>query len=242
MEIDLSIILLNYNSSELLSKSLLEVVNHLPPEGVEVVVVDNGSTDEQFTTMFEWWKRTTLSKPVRFVKIPKNLGFGGGMNYGVLTAKGKNLLLLSSDVIVKNGDLFKDINNLCDGNDKILIGGRIIEWDSGWNTFEVGGKKYLIPYCEGYALALSKKAWDELGGFDEEYSPYDYEDMDFSMKAMQHDFMLVQVSPEYLFHMSGQTIKDDSQIRVDITRRNRQYFLKKWETEMPRILDETWIK
>jgi GT2 family glycosyltransferase len=239
MGIDLSVVVLNYNSSELLSKSLLEIVNHLPSEGVEVVVVDNGSTDEQFLTMFEWWKKTTLSKPIQFIKIPENRGFGGGMNYGVLAARGKSVLLLSNDVIVKSGEIFKDILSLCDGNDKVLIGGRIIDWDSGWNTFG----KYTIPYCEGYALAMTKKAWEELGGFDENYCPYDYEDMDLSMTAMLHEFMLVQLSPDYLFHMSGQTIKEDREKRIEITRRNKEYFKKKWEKEMPKILDETiWKK
>jgi GT2 family glycosyltransferase len=242
MEIELSVVLLNYNSFELLGKSLLEVINHIPPEGVEVVVVDNGSTDEQFLNNFEWWKKATLSKPVRFVKIPENRGFGGGMNYGVLTARGKNILLLSNDVMVKDINLFKDVINLCDGNDKVLIGGRIIDWDSGWNTFEATARFYTIPYCEGYALAMSKKAWEELGGFDEEYCPYDYEDMDLSMTAMQHNFMLVQLDHEYMFHMSGQTIKEDREKRVEITRRNREYFKKKWEKLMPEILDDTWKK
>jgi GT2 family glycosyltransferase len=238
MEIELSVVLLNYNSFELLGKSLLEVINHLPPEGVEVVVVDNGSTDENFKANFEWWKKSTLSKPVQYIKIPENRGFGGGMNYGVLAARGKNLLLLSNDVIVKDGNLFKDIINLCAGNDKILIGGRILDWDTGWNVFG----KYTIPYCEGYALGMSKKAFEDLGGFDEEYCPYDYEDMDLSMTAMQQDFMLVQLDPEYMFHMSGQTIKEDREKRIEITRRNREYFKKKWEKLMPEILDETWKK
>jgi O-antigen biosynthesis protein len=236
MEQQLSVILLTYNSFELLSKSLLEIINHIPQEGTEVIVVDNGSTDEQAKTGFEWWKKTTLSKPVRCVSAPHNLGFSGGMNFGVAHARGKNILLLSNDVLVKDGNMFTEIVDLLDGNDKLLIGGRIVDWDSGWNTFIKGNKSYLVPYCEGYALAMSKVAWDDLGGLDEEYNPHDYEDMDLSMNALAHGYILTQLDSKYMIHLSGQTIGKEAN-RVQTTNKNRIYFEKKWSEEFSKCLN-----
>ena len=227
MELALSVVLLNYNSSELLSKSLLEVINHAPVEGVEIVVVDNGSKDEDFLTLFEWWKKYKSIQPIRFVKIPENRGFSGGMNYGALASKGKNILLLSNDVMVKRKELFNDVVNLLEGNDKLLIGGRIIDWDSGWNTYPYQGHVYTIPYCEGYALAVSRKGWEELGGFDEQYYPHDFEDMDLSLTAMEHDFMLAQVDSSYLFHACAGTVKYGEE-RQAITLQNQAKFVIKW--------------
>jgi GT2 family glycosyltransferase len=237
MELALSVIHLNYNSSEWLSKSLLEVINHAPVEGVEIIVVDNGSTDEDFLTMFEWWKKYKSIQPIRFVKAPRNLGFCGGMNFGVEHARGKNIFLLSNDVMVKSKNLFTDIMDMLEGNDKLLLGGRIIDWDSGWNTYPNQGHVYTIPYCEGYALSMSMKAWRELGGFDEQFYPHDFEDMDLSLTAMEHDFMLAQLDSAYLFHNCAGTVKYGVE-REAITLNNQAKFVIKWLGKLPEMVDK----
>ena len=237
MELALSVVLLNYNSSEWLSKSLLEVINHAPVEGVEIVVVDNGSRDEDFLTMFEWWKKYKSIQPMRFVKIPENRGFSGGMNYGALASKGKNLFLLSNDVIVKRKEIFTDIVDFLEGNDRLLLGGRIIDWDSGWNTYPWQGHVYTVPYCEGYALAVSKKGWEELGGFDEQFYPYDFEDMDLSLTAMEHGFTLAQLDSSYLFHNCAGTIRYSKE-REAVTLNNQAKFVIKWGEKLHTMVDK----
>ena len=46
MEVKLSIVILTYNRAELLSKRMMDMIANVPHEGVEVVIIDGGSTDE----------------------------------------------------------------------------------------------------------------------------------------------------------------------------------------------------
>lgn len=234
MEVKLSIVILNYNRADLLSKRMMDMIANVPHEDVEVVVVDNGSTDDTALKIFEWWRNSKLSFPVKFYHIDKNQGFSGGMNFGITVAKGNIVLCLSNDVQVCGSTLCSTILDIFDKGDKILLGGRIIDWNSGWNTFTISGKSYTVPYCEGYAVAMTKQNWEALDYFDTIYSPYDYEDVDLSMKALQAGIILKSLPPEMFIHQSGQTISGEG--RMDITKANQQKFFDKWKDYIPKIL------
>jgi GT2 family glycosyltransferase len=234
MEVKLSIVILNYNRAELLSKRMMEMIANIPHEGVEVVVVDNGSTDETALKIFEWWKNSKLSFPAKFYHIDKNQGFCGGMNFGINASNGKIVLCLSNDVQVCGNSLCQTILDIFDKDDKILLGGRIIDWNSGWNTFVINGKSYTVPYCEGYAVAMTKQSWEVVDYFDTLYYPYDYEDVDLSMKALQAGLKLTSFPSEMFIHAGGQTI--NSSDRIEVTKVNMQKFIDKWQEHIPSIL------
>lgn len=85
--IDLSIVILHYNTLKLTRKCLLSI----QASEYEVIVCDNGSTDSSLGALQKEFPR------VRFIDNKKNLGFAAGNNPGIRVAKGKYVLLLNSD-------------------------------------------------------------------------------------------------------------------------------------------------
>jgi hypothetical protein len=98
MNTELSIIIVNYNTRDLLRDCLASI----PPDEVEdceVIVVDNASQDDSCAMVrnqFPW---------VRLIESPVNGGFSKGNNLGIRAARGKYILLLNSDTIVRPGAL-----------------------------------------------------------------------------------------------------------------------------------------
>ena len=103
-----------------------------------------------------------------------------------------------------------------------LMGATLLRRDTGWNRF---GDR-VIPYLEGWFLFMAADVFQSIGGFDERYSPCDYEDVDFSYAAEEKGIKLVKV-PMPLRHIGGQTGVLLPE-RREITKRNRIKFAKKW--------------
>ncbi|MFZ5535442.1 MAG: glycosyltransferase family 2 protein [Patescibacteria group bacterium] len=93
--IDLSVVILNYNTLELTRTCLTTVLSsRLTGYTMEVIVADNGSTDGS-TAMI-----TREFPGVHLIKNGKNLGFAAGNNPGIKKAKGRYVLLLNTDTEV----------------------------------------------------------------------------------------------------------------------------------------------
>lgn len=232
---DLSIVLLTYNHWELTLPRLVELSQKMPWEGAELVWVDNASNDETTLQGTVHWK-ANFHKPFQYIRLDKNLGFGGGFNAGVAHAKGNNLLLLSNDVKINSNTFVHDILSVVNNDDKILLGGIVRNYDTGWNVFTVGAKRYLVPYCEGYALALTKKAWEDLGGFDPLYLPFDFEDVDLSMTALSKGFTLSEMPSAWFEHLHSKTINIPE--REAISKKNKEKFYNKWKDHFADVLEE----
>ena len=112
--IDLSVIIVSYNTKELLSDCLRSVFKaQKPAKGLEVIVVDNHSTDGS-----QMMVRKNFSQ-VKLIVNRDNRGFAAANNQGMAIARGEWLLLLNSDAFVFPDTLvkmveFTDTNPECD--------------------------------------------------------------------------------------------------------------------------------
>lgn len=219
----ISVIIPFFNNWQLTHQRLMEVYKFLPDD-VEVVLVNDASTERDCDSGVGFWQSANLRHKIRYVKNKKNIGFGGSLNRGAKAAKGEILVFLSNDVVM-TGDFVERIRDEINNDANILIGGRIVYWDSGWNTFN----NTIFPYCEGWLLACTKEVWDNLGGFDPRYKPYDYEDVDLSTTAIQKGYRLVGLDSPHLRHLAGQTAKYNEK-RLAITNRNKEKFYAKWRS------------
>ena len=89
----LSIITINYNGL----KDTCELIDTLPLEdkSIEVIVVDNASTQDEATAIEQRYPQ------VKVIRSKENLGFAGGNNLGIKAAQGKYLFLLNNDTFLK---------------------------------------------------------------------------------------------------------------------------------------------
>ncbi len=148
-KIDLSIIILSYNTRELLKKCLDSVIsdlqlavrekgrgfdtppitNHQPPI-TEIIVVDNGSTDGSVEEIKNE-KLKIKNKDLRLIVIEnkENVGFARGNNQGIKEAKGEYIMLLNSDTVVKKGSITKLIEYLDTHQEIAVVGPRLLNED-----------------------------------------------------------------------------------------------------------------
>lgn len=108
MKIDLSIIILNYNTKNITIEAIKSIENNYPKEvstgEYEVIVADNASPDESLAVFKEYKKKTKI-KSFLVLDNKKNIGFSAGNNKAVPYAKGRYVLFLNPDTIVNPGTL-----------------------------------------------------------------------------------------------------------------------------------------
>lgn len=107
---DLSVIVVSYNTKDLLRQCLNSVLKHTKGIKYEVIVVDNASKDGSPKAVEKFAKNNSRKPTVILIKNRTNLGFAAANNRGIKKAKGKYLLLLNSDTILKENSLKKMID------------------------------------------------------------------------------------------------------------------------------------
>ncbi len=111
--IDLSVIIISFNTKEIIEDCIVSVLRNIKDIKYEIIVVDNNSTDGSVNYL----KKLSYKKNVicRFLK--ENIGFGGANNIGMKLSRGNYILLLNSDCVVQNNVILK-IKSWMDQNQK----------------------------------------------------------------------------------------------------------------------------
>lgn len=95
----ISIIIVNYNTKELLINCINSIYKETKEVNFEIIVVDNNSKDGSEDAIKEVFKN------VIFIQTGENLGFGRANNVGINRSKGKYIFLLNSDTILCNNSI-----------------------------------------------------------------------------------------------------------------------------------------
>jgi len=188
----------------------------------EVILANDCSTSSMVHDGIKWWKELGLFPVIREIRNSENKGFLLTANTGMRRASGNIIILVSNDVSVKT-NLTSKIHDALLEKPKSLVGNRLIDFDSGWNTFN----GVTFPYLEGFLLAATRETWETLGWFDEIYAPNDYEDIDLSTKALSIGYDLISLNDIRVTHIGGQSIGYND-ARLHITKRNQKKFEEKW--------------
>lgn len=190
----------------------------------EIIVVNDGSTDDEVTTGLSWWKKN-IEYPVKVLNLEENQGFTGAVNRGVAVSSGDVVIILSNDVRVYADIATLVLEKLIE-NEQRIVGAELLSHDTGWNTFN----GVIYPYIYGYLMACTREAWDEVGGMDEIYAPSDFEDVDFSTTALSLGMDLSVIAPQSVHHSGGGSYGYTEERRAR-TVRNQEKFKKKWSIE-----------
>lgn len=185
-----SVVIPNWNGEKLLKKNLPSV---LKIGADEVIVIDDASTDDSLGYL------KTL-KGVVILANERNVGFARSINRGVHAASGDIIILLNTDVKPSPG-LLKGVMPYFD--DPKIFGVSFSEerhswargiWRNGYVEHEPGQlstKAHITFWISGGSGAFRKKTWDELGGLDEVFIPFYWEDMDISYRAAKRGYVLL---------------------------------------------------
>lgn len=118
---DLSVIILSYNTQELTKRCLDLLVKSLEPSSLrsEIIVVDNASSDDS-VKMLQEYRRMHVSSSINLsvIENKNNVGFTKGNNQAIKVALGKYILLLNSDAMIESVD-FQKLLEYLDENPRI---------------------------------------------------------------------------------------------------------------------------
>ena len=246
-EVDVSIIVPVFNQLEYTHACLasLQAAEEQPP--FEVIVVDDCSTDNTPEVVAQ-------IGGVVYLRNDSNSGFVASCNAGAKTARGKYLVFLNNDTLVKPGwltallDTFKEERRAGIVGSKLLYpdgrlqeaGGIIWQDASGWNYGKCDdpGKpeyNYLrdVDYCSGAALMVPKALFESVGSFDSRYAPGYYEDTDLAFKVRQAGYRVLYQPLSEVIHYEGATggtdISTGAKKHQEI---HRSIFAEAWSDEL----------
>lgn len=242
-EPEVSIIILTFNKSEYTYQCLESIIKYTDIP-YELILVDNGSTDETLS-FFDRIDNALI------IKNKENLGFVKGCNQGAMSAKGKYLMFLNNDTLVTSGwlsNLVKTIEGytgcgavgckLIWPNGRLQEAGSII-WAEGIAQGYGRGddpKKpeysYLreVDYCSGACLLVRKDLFENLGRFDERYVPSYYEDSDLCLGIWNLGYKVVYQPDVTVIHY--EYTSSGSQNAGTLMEANHIKFLNKWESTL----------
>jgi len=219
--LDLSIIIVNYNTKKLLQGCLKSVFKNSQGLKIEVVVVDNGSTDGSV----EYLKK---QKNVRLVENKKNFGFAKANNQGIKIAVGKYIFLLNSDTIIRSKALSKLVKFAEKSNDVGGVAPRLLNSDGSiqascfrfpslrgaveefWFGKRGSFSKYFpetsqpvaVDAVVGAALLLPRETISKIGFLDERYFMY-FEDFDYCQRIKKAGLKLYYLPGAVITHLHG---------------------------------------
>jgi GT2 family glycosyltransferase len=113
---DLSIIIVSFNTKKILRDCIESVIKTTKEIKYEIIVVDNDSKDDSV----ELLKLLAKKYPIRVIVNKKNAGFGIANNQGTKIAKGKYILFLNSDTLIKKNVLGEMVLWM-EGNSKVGV-------------------------------------------------------------------------------------------------------------------------
>lgn len=198
MNNSISVIIPNYNGEEILKKNLPKVLDAVGE--AEIIVVDDASSDGSLKVLNDFKSK------IKIIKNKKNLGFSSSANKGVREAKGEVVVLLNTDVVPEKMFLeplmshFSGDNVFAVGcmdksveNGKVTLRGRGVgEWRRGFFIHSRGEvNKTSTLWVNGGSGAFRKSIWEKLGGFNELYNPFYWEDIDLSYRALKSGYKIL---------------------------------------------------
>ena len=149
----IAIVILNWNGSALMEKYLPSVVRYSPAEWADVIVADNGSTDDSLQMLADKFPS------VQIIRMDKNYGFAEGYNQALKQISHPYCVLLNSDVEVTPNWLDTPCRLLDTHPDVVAVQPKI-KADDQRAFFEYAGAsggfmdKYGYPFCRGRLLHI----------------------------------------------------------------------------------------
>lgn len=252
---NVSIVIPNYNGQELLRKNLpkvFETINSYKGKK-EVIVTDDASLDDSISILQDIEvKMKSIYPDIKFkvIRNEKNLGFSSNVNHGVENAYGDILVLLNTDVVPETGFLDPLLSHFAiekvfavgfmdksiEEGKTVLRGRGIGIWKRGFlihSRGEVDKNNTLWVSCG--SGAFRKSIWDKLGGLDELYNPFYWEDIDISYRALKSGYKVLFEPRSVVIHEHEKGVIKSSftKFRVKtISYRNQLIFVWKNITDL----------
>lgn len=236
----ISVVVVNWNRSELLRSCLLSLENQQNAPAFEVVVVDNGSSDGSVAELDRLTPR--LSFPVHVIQNEANFGFCRANNQGIAAARAEWIALLNNDAEARPEWLGAMHRAVADRPEYGMVACKILVYEDPCKIDKAGHLIYLdgqnrgrgsgetdrgqydrleeILWPDGCAAMYRSAMLQEIGGFDEDLFAYG-DDAELGMRARLAGWKCLYVPDAVVLHRRGSTLGVLSSRRVELIERNR---------------------
>ncbi len=231
-----SAVVVNLDGGPMLGECLESLVAQTYP-ALEIIVVDNGSTDGALDALLPRY-----GERVRIIRNPRNEGFARGNNQAFAVARGEWLFLLNNDAVAAP-DAIAELMAFVAGRPEVgMLACRVLQYDRpnvfdsvgllfypdgvcrsrGWEEKDLGqydrAEEVIAPH--GCAAAYRKTMLDLTGGFDERYFAY-LEDLDLGMRGQLCGWRAWYVPTATIRHRKSTTFGNYSKFKAYHVERNR---------------------
>jgi GT2 family glycosyltransferase len=247
--IDLSVIIVNWNTRDLLVRCLDSINQATQRMKAEVFVVDNGSSDESGRTVEERFSEVIL------IENETNLGFAGANNQALRRSKGNYQLLLNPDTQVKEGAIQKLISLMDAHPDVGITGAQLLNSDGSKQNsianfpslatellnksllrclfpkrFPGKGRDYPDPIevdsVIGACMMARRVAIEQVGLLDEDYFLF-LEETDWCYRMKKAGWKIYHVPQAEVYHFQGKSAEAERKRAKVEYYRSRYHFFKK---------------
>lgn len=250
---DVSVIVVNYNTKDLILqclKSVFEEESHLEKE---VIVVDNASEDGSVEEIRNLkFKNKNYKSRLKIIVNKKNVGFSKANNQGIKIAKGRYILLLNSDTKVKEETISKLLEFAQSKKNAGAVAPRLLNPDGTiqgsvfrlptislairqyWlgerglldKHAPISNKPLEVESCVMAAFMITPQALKRVGLLDERYFMY-YEDLDFCRRIRKEGLKIYYLPSAEVIHYHGASarkIEDQEKQRKRLVASSKIYF------------------
>lgn len=221
----------------------------------ELIIIDNGSSKDTI----EYLQNTESDdKRIKVIYNKENFGFPIAVNQGIKEAKGDYILIANNDIVLTENWLSRMIE-VAESDPQIGIVGPVSNMVSGiqldknakYNSIkemhkyaakiavENKGKIQEFPRVAFLCTLIKKEVIDKIGGLDERFSPGNFEDDDFCLRAQIAGYKTVIAKDVFIHHYGSKSFTADGldkyKERLEI---NKQIFVNKWGADP----EEIWLK
>lgn len=244
-----AIVILNWNGEKLFPDFLPSVVENSEGENIEIIVADNGSTDQSILYLQQNFPS------IKIINLKENYGFAEGYNQALKQVEADYFVLLNSDVKVSKNWIEPCIKQF-EADEKIAaIQPKILSYKNP-DSFEYAGAaggfidRYGYPFCRGRILNHVEKdnnqynqstqlfwasgacmfmraaAFKNAGGLDGDFWAH-MEEIDLCWRLKNTGYKITYEPQSVVYHLGGGTLSYDSPQKVYLNFRNNLWMLFK---------------
>jgi GT2 family glycosyltransferase len=242
-----SIISVNFNQIQV-TLELLESLRNISFHDLEIILVDNGSTEDSTKLLSENYPE------VHYIFSDKNLGFSGGNNLGIQASKGEYLFFVNNDAVITAGcietllRLFNSIPRLgivspliC-YDPKLTNNQQIIQYAGATHVHPMTGRNEILgekqldkgqfkdaketAYVHGAAMMIKREVINHVGVMPEEFFLY-YEELDWSEQIRNAGYKVFVEPNALVFHKESLAVGKNSTLKIYYHTRNRIFFVRR---------------
>lgn len=238
-----TVVIPNYNGKEYIKACLESVL--LSSTGADVIVVDNGSTDDSLELVKEGFKN------VRLIELPDNTGFAHAVNVGIKASDTPYVFLLNNDTVIKNDTIAKLTRAMDQNPGAFAFQAKMLKLSDesiidsagdyycalGWafaygkdkkadSYIEYTKRRRIFSACAGAAM-YRRELLDKTGLFDEAHFAY-LEDVDIGYRAKIYGYDSFLAPDAVVLHAgSASSGSRYNEFKIRLSARNSIYLIYK---------------